>query len=61
MNFQCDLQRCSVSNETEGNVFVLANLLQFPYGRGGMNEKRLINGNELSDKLDVDEYIEHLS
>ena len=61
MNFQCDLQRRSVSNETEDKVFVLANLFQFPYGRGGMNEERLINGNELSDKLDVDEYVEHLS
>ena len=60
--FQCDIQRESVYNETLDDVFLMGNLLQFPYGRGGMDERRIIGEeDQISDKLDVDEYIQHIS
>ena len=59
--WQCDLEKRFENDATKGDTWLLANLLQFPYGRGGFNEVRENKGNLASDKLDMTKFIEHLS
>jgi hypothetical protein len=43
------------------NNLVNACLLQFPYGRGGMNERRLRSDGTYTTNIDISEYIKYLS
>ena len=45
----------------EENNFVNACLLQFPYGRGGINEQRYNSAGELSTVIDIMEYTKYVS
>ena len=60
LDFQCNFAKESVL-DFKDNTLVNACLLQFPYGRGGMHENRMKRDGSMTDKVDVDEYIEHLS
>jgi Helitron helicase-like domain at N-terminus len=45
----------------EDNNLVNACLLQFPYGRGGLNERRYNSAGELSTVIDIMEYSKYIS
>ena len=45
----------------EENNFVNACLLQFPYGRGGINEQRYNSAGELSTVIDIMDYTKYVS
>jgi Helitron helicase-like domain at N-terminus len=60
LNFQCDLMKEAVSDYKD-NTLANACLLQFPYGRGGMNELRQKTNGSLTSAVDITEYVEHLS
>ena len=59
-DYQCSFSKESVSDFKDNNL-VNACLLQFPYGRGGMNECRMNKKGDLKHYVDVDKYISHLS
>ena len=48
-------------HDFKDNNLVNACLLQFPYGRGGLNEVRMKGDGSLTSSTDVQEYLEHLS
>jgi len=57
----CDLQREAVPDYKDNNL-VNACLLQFPYGRGGMHEKRVSKRDgTMSNRVDTEEFVGHLS
>ena len=61
IGFKTNLMREAVSDFKDNNL-VNTCLLQFPYGRGGMHEQRIINENGASTcSTDIEEYIQHLS
>ena len=60
LEWQCDLGGGFASDVTSGNTWLFANLLQFPYGRGGFNETRMSN-DERTSKFNMQKFIEHLS
>ena len=45
----------------EANNIRSACLLQFPYGVGDMNEKRILHDDSYSDKVDIELYLKHLA
>jgi len=56
-----DLMRSSVK-EYEKNNLVNACLLQYPFGRGGIDEERIKhNTGFLANSMDIQDYVEHLS
>ena len=55
-----DLSREAVYDYKDSNL-VNACILQYPYGRGGLHEKRLKGDGSISDSIDVGEYVEHVS
>ena len=60
MEVQCDLQRKMVQDFRDEN-FVNACIMQFPYGRGGMQERRIRADGSFTSSVGVDEYIRHMS
>ena len=57
----CDLQREAVPDYKDNNL-VNACLLQFPYGRGGMHERRVSKRDgTMSNRVDAEEHVNHLS
>jgi len=60
VDYQCNFAKECVSDMKNGN-FVNACLLQFPYGRGGMEEPRLEPDGSMSNAIDLDAYLKHLS
>ena len=62
LEFRNDLNKQAVHDFKDNNL-INACLLQFPYGRGGINEDRLIEDNEPwhSKYICIDEYATHLS
>ena len=60
LEFQCVLDKQPASDFEEDN-FVRACLLQFPYGLGGMNEKRLNSDGSTSRSVNIIDYVQHLS
>ena len=61
LEWQCDMKRELVADATKGDVFVMANLLQFPYGRGGFDELRQLKNGHKTRKTDIDQFVVHLS
>ena len=61
LQWQCDTERRLVSDITKDDAYLMANLLQFPYGRGGFNELRRHGEKSFIDKVDTVEFINHLS
>ena len=60
LEWQCDMERSFAYDATSEDTWLLANLLQFPYGRGGFNEKRAKNDG-ITDRYDTQKFIQHLS
>ena len=60
VEFQCDMEKSLVNDYDEDNL-VNTSLLQFPYGVGGMNEMRWKGDGSKTDRLNVSEYISHLT
>ena len=61
LEWQNKFERELVSDVTKNEAFLLGNLLQFPYGRGGFNEDRDNELRGISDHVDTDTFIRHLS
>ena len=61
LEFRNDLNKQAVHDFKDNNL-INACLLQFPYGRGGINEDRLIEVNEpwQNKNIDIDQYVTHL-
>jgi hypothetical protein len=57
---KCDIEKNAVSDYVEDNL-AGACLLQFPYGRGGLSEKRQNGDGAVTDKTDVSAYVKHLA
>ena len=60
LEFQCDLFKEAVHDYKDNNL-VNACLLQFPYGEGGMHELRYRGDGSMSNKIPLEDYVEHLS
>ena len=60
LEFQCYLDKKAV-NDYEDDNFVKACLLQFPYGMGGMNERRLNTDGSSSSSVRLENYVRYLS
>ena len=60
LEFYCDLMKEAVCDFKDNNL-VNACLLQFPYGRGGMQETRMKTDGSFTSSTDVAQYVEHLS
>jgi hypothetical protein len=61
LHLQMDLARSFVQGN-DGEQLTRACLLQFPYGVGGMNEKRLLPSNEsFTTSVDHEAYLQHLT
>ena len=60
LEFQNDLSKEAV-REFKDNNLVNAFLLQFPYGRGGMHERRYYKEGSMSSSTKLEEYVQHLS
>ena len=60
IDFQCDLGKQAAADFKDNNL-VNACLLQFPYGRGGMHEMRKRGDGSLTNKMPIEDYVEHLS
>lgn len=60
MDFQCDLLKEAAADFKDNNL-VNACLLQFPFGRGGMHELRKRGDGSLTNKMPIEDYVEHLS
>jgi len=60
VEFQCDIAREAVADFKDNNL-VNACLLQFPFGRGGMHELRKHGDGSFTNKMPIEDYIEHLS
>ena len=60
LDFRCDLMRAAVPDYKDNNL-VNACLLQFPFGRGGMNEQRQKADGSYACNTDISEYTKHLS
>ena len=58
--FRNELITNAVSDYKDNNL-VNACLLQFPYGRGGMNETRLKSDDSFTSTVTIDQYVRHLS
>ena len=59
VEFKINLQKHFVNNDNNDQL-MNASLLQFPYGVGGHDEKRIVN-DKRSDKIDLNEFMDHLS
>jgi len=60
IEFQCDLQHTIVSDYKDKN-FVNSSILQFPFGKGGINEMRQLKDGTYTKNVNIFEYITHLS
>ena len=60
VHFKAELEREFVKGK-EGDQLILACPLQFPYGVGGMDETRELADGRLTSKVDLSEYLKHLS
>jgi hypothetical protein len=60
LEFQCVLQNEAADDFKDDN-FVRACLLQFPYGFGGINERRLNKDGSSTNSVNLTEYVRHLS
>jgi hypothetical protein len=61
ISVKLDLEKNFANDDSD--IFLSACLLQFPYGRGGLNATRF-TGNDsgsLTDKSDIEKYIKHLN
>lgn len=57
---QFDLAKEAIADYKDGN-FVRASLLQFPFGRGGLNERRIDGTGNQSTNIDISGYLKHMS
>ena len=55
-----DLVR-EATRDYQGNNLVNACLIQFPYGNGGLHERRMKSDGSITERVDTDRYIQHLS
>ena len=61
LNLKMDLARKFVQGK-EGDQLTRACLLQFPYGVGGMNEKRVVSSDDsFTNSVDQEDFLKHLS
>ena len=60
IEFQANLKKEYVSN-VDGDLLVDSNILQFPYGIGGMNDRRELHDGSYTTRSDLDEYLQNLS
>ena len=60
IEYHANVMKEAVSDYKDNNL-VNACLLQFPYGTGGMHEKRYKNDGSLTNNVNISEYIEYLS
>ena len=60
LQYHCNQSAKRAAEYLDDN-FERANILQFPFGRGGMNEIRMRNNGSLTDLTDPKRYSEHLS
>ena len=60
VEFQANLRKDYVT-EVDGDLLVSSNLLQFPYGIGGMNDRRQLHDGSYTTKSNMDEYLSYLS
>lgn len=58
--YKCNFSKQAIREFNRG-ALVNACLLQFPFGRGGMYENRRGKDGSMSTKVNVDQYIKHLS
>ena len=60
IEFQANLQREYVT-DLDGDLLVDNNVLQFPYGIGGLNDKRELQDGSFTTKSDLEEFLQNLS
>ena len=60
VEFQCVLSK-QAAYDYRGDNFVKACLLQFPYGIGGLHERRLKDDGSSSTSVNLIDYVQHLS
>ena len=60
LQFQCVLSK-EAASDFQGDNFLKACLLQFPYGLGGMNEQRMNSDGSMTSSIDLTDYVQHLS
>ena len=60
IEFQMDLLKEPVRDFRDNNL-VNACLLQFPFGRGGIHEVRMREDGSITDKILLEDHMEHLS
>lgn len=58
--FRYDLEKELVADFKDNNL-VNACILQFPFGRGGMNERRLLSNGSFTRSINVENYVKHIS
>ena len=62
LEWKCRLERDLVGDITADSTFMMANLLQFPFGRGGFNEQRMSkNGKKVVSVVNTEEFVRHLA
>ena len=62
VEYMCELDREFIKDEKKDNNLVFASLLQFPYGRGGINEiRKNKQGKQVDDGMDVESFVNHLT
>ena len=60
VEFQANLQKEFVK-DLDGDLLVDNNVLQFPYGIGGLNDRRELQDGSYTTKSDLDEFLQNLS
>ena len=60
-NFQIASTGTQYTFESQGEAWVLAFLKQYPYGRGGPNEKRTDHADENDWKVSMEDYLIHVN
>ena len=60
LELQCDFERETVMNHCHDDIFVHSNLLQFPYGVGGLYEERFNKEGNLIHNANVQAFTAHM-
>ena len=60
LDFEVNLARESVADYRDRNL-VNACLLQFPYGRGGLDEQRIRTDGSFTTSTDIKDYVQHIT
>jgi hypothetical protein len=60
ISVRLDLEK-TFANGDDSDLLVCSSLLQFPYGRGGMNKTWVLDDGSYSDKADTEKYLKHLN